>query len=200
MIYLKNGTGSYDGWTASHGNGWVRIQNRTKIENGVKHPYSYFIHHGRGGSDEGPRQNIDPNCLVRHGKYEFTFKVKLTESNGTEVLCDKNAPYGEKFCPLVSLALFTEDGGFELFNVRNRDASKWKSGFNKYKGAFMVNEKIANSEAAFFFIRGPKKEYDILFDDIEIHPYFPKLKTCDEVSAIFQIHFISLFVTIATED
>ena len=117
-------------------------------------------------------------------KYQISLIVKLTYSNGTEFFCDKNAHWGPDFCPLVSFGLHTEDDEFELANVRNRDATEWHSGFNDYHGIFSVNERMSKSFSAFFFIRGPRQDVDILFNDVLLEPYYPPSVTCDEVREI----------------
>ena len=88
---IKGGDGSYEGWASSLGNGWISIENHTTGPVGNSTQYSYFVHRNRESNDEGPRQNIDPFCLVVGSQYQITFVVKLTYSNGTEYFCTKGA-------------------------------------------------------------------------------------------------------------
>lgn len=178
---IPNGysTGSAEGWSPSHGNGWVGIQNRTSGNLTLE---SFFIHQGREGKDEGPRQDIDPICLVTDSKFEVSFDIKLLDANGDEFICDKNALSGTpNFCPLISFSMTSQTDQFEIFNVVNRDPTEWKHGYNNFIGFFTVTETMSNAKSMYFKIWGPAKEYDIVFDNLRVEPSYAPLSTCHEL-------------------
>ena len=191
---IPNGysTGSAEGWSPSHGNGWVGIQNNT---NGNLTLETYFIHYGRESNDEGPRQDIDPICLIEGSKFQVSFDIKLLDTNGDEIFCDKNALNGSpNFCPLVSFAMTSEDNQFESFNVANKDPTEWKTGYNEFRGLFTVTSTMSNAKSMYFKIWGPSKEYDIVFDNLKVEPSYPALSTCHEVNiAVFHFEIFYSF-------
>ena len=183
-ISLQEGTGPDDGWIPSIGNGVVVIEDRTIGTGENATNTSYFVHRGREAPIDGPRQNIDPLCFIQGSKYQISLDLRLENSNGTEYICDKAAESGPDVCPLVSFAMASKDGIIDFLNVKNRAGAQWESGFNEYSGIFTVTEKMATSFASYFFIRGPRQDVDIVFDNVLIEPYFPVLVTCDEVREI----------------
>ena len=127
----------------------------------------------RRSPSHGPEQEISADCLELGKMYEIDARVKLVEGPQMRPYdCDKTVQGNDpRMCPIASLRLNVM--GLNLVeNMVNDYAESWKpSFFNWYHAIFTVNPDIADSESAFFYIRGPKKGVSIIFDDVSVSEY-----------------------------
>jgi len=141
------------------------------IDPSVDQSHRSFKASGRNGTNAGPGQAIDTDCLQEGKQYQLTAQIKITNENDGDFTCDKYTEWLDpNYCPLFTLIVMTPDGEAKL-NLGNDMITvlEWIEGeWNPYFTLFSVDERLASASTAYLVIRGPRAGINIYFDDVAI--------------------------------
>ena len=134
-----------------------------------------YEHKGRNHVSSGPGQVIDTSCLVEGKQYVLTAQVKIVDETFGAYTCDKFASWKDPdFCPLFTIWVEEADGKSARFNLGN-DYHKFRlweeNEFNPYHAIFTVDDRLAATNNAYLYLRGPRPDAAMYFTDVSIKEY-----------------------------
>ena len=134
-----------------------------------------FQHKGRIHVSSGPGQDINATCLVQGKQYILEADVKILDEVNGVYTCDKYAEWKDPdFCPLFTIWIDEKDGKEARYNLGNDYPQHvvWQDGeWNPYYVIFTVDERLAATDTAFIYLRGPRPDATMYFNGLTIHEY-----------------------------
>lgn len=171
-------SGDLSSWSVNGRTSFLEIFNQ-----GPEGSTKSFISKGRRSPSHGPEQELNAACLTVGKKYELTAQMKLVDGAANVPFpCDKTVQGDHVFmCPLVSLRSRVM-GLYIIDNFHNDYAEQWhRNEFNIYHTIVTVTPDIAEASNVFLYLRGPKPDSSIIFDDIKLVEYVEKERDCNPI-------------------
>lgn len=142
------------------------------------HSYT-FRHKNRLHINSGPGQVLDVSCLVQGLQYKISAIVKVEDQRTGVYACDKYAEWTDPdFCPLFTVHTTTPVEGqkpvvrrFNMGNDYPKHLVYFEGDFNHYEAIFTVDERLANATEAYLYLRGPRADAYLYWDDVELVRY-----------------------------
>ena len=122
----------------------------------------------------GPGQGLNVSCLEEGKQYILTADTQLIDENYGDYACDKYAGWLDPdFCPLFSIRV--EEGSHNAKLNLGNDYPEHKVGeenaWNPYQAIFTVDKRLAATKKAYLYVRGPRPNATIIFNNVAIQEY-----------------------------
>ena len=125
--------------------------------------------------NSGIGQDLNVTCLTVGKQYVLTAEIKITDEVFGTYACDKYAVWLDPdFCPLFTIWVNETQGGIARFNIGNDyyHHRVWQeSEWNPYYAIFTVDERLAATDYAYLYLRGPRPNATLMFADLSIREY-----------------------------
>ena len=134
-----------------------------------------YQHKGRNHVSSGPGQDLDTSCLVAGKQYILTAQVKIDDEQYGAYTCDKFASWKDPdFCPMFTIYVNETEGKTARLNLGNDYPifENWQENeFNPYYAIFTVDDRLAATDYAYLYLRGPRPDAALYFTDVSIKEY-----------------------------
>ena len=134
-----------------------------------------YQHKSRTHVSSGPGQDLDLSCLVPGKQYILTAQVKIMDEQFGSYACDKFAIWRDPdFCPIFTIWVNETDGRSARLNLGNDYPlfETWQENqFNPYHAIFTVDDRLAATDYAYLYLRGPRPGATMYFTDVELKEY-----------------------------
>lgn len=149
---------------------------------GTSHAYRHMY---RPYVQSGPGQRLNTACLIAGQRYRFTMMYKLN-SGTTFYKCNSWTFHDPLACPLFSIRFKKPSGEWAYINeVNDLPLSVQTNNYNVYEAIFTVPPALADSDHAYWVLRGLPKDKGIFFDTVSIAPHLfdPAIESVPDVNA-----------------
>ena len=129
----------------------------------------------RAHVSSGPGQGLNVTCLEEGKQYLITAQIKIEDEVFGTYACDKDAVWLDPdFCPLFTIWVDEGEGHVGRFNIGNDyyHHRVWQEeDYNPYYAIFTVDSRLAATNDAYLYLRGPRPNATMLFTDVSIEEY-----------------------------
>lgn len=144
-----------------------------------------YKHSGRAGINSGPGQYINPSCFEEGKEYRFTALIQLSDSNGIPYACNTHEWRNPLTCPLFSIKYQDRESERWMYmNAHDPSYTSDRDGVldkvKPYEVIFEAPPDLNTAIEAYFVIRAPPKESNILYNDMSLTRLVPTASPSEE--------------------